>query len=1121
MAVSFGGHTFGNYNDPPAKPSGLANGDVLVLCLCGFYDKDASASLAGFTKICDAPGEPVGDREFLTVLAKVITNAAGEPSTYTPSYTGAGGDVLPITYYARGCDITSGLTSAIAGSSVNSNAGGSLAMPSVTAPSGGAAATLVGSSFDQNVWNAFGTPVTITPPTFTYVTNSGPGAASEAQIFAVTSLSAGSVAPTASKGAGSGTAAMIVFAPGLPAGSISANLSGGATLSGGFTSGQRQANLTAGATMSAGLTSRVAIAAALAAGATLLARPDLPVNTWTQLMAPPSTGAFTQSMVRDPTTPNTLYCCWIHNTATDTACGVWKSTDAGATWTRMSGPGLTGPGQPINIVFPDSTNGQLMFVSDGVRGSTMGLWKSTDGGVTWSNPGNFMAVTPTSDTYHVAADPNDPNHLLVSFHSPWTGQSAPGVMETTDGGTTWTAKNVPGITSSAGVNVDFLCHPGFGIGNSNTWIYGSQDAGRWRTTNGGTSWTQVSTDNMDHGGQQIAYTANGDIYISGAAGVARSTDGGATWTNVGPSASFFYLSCVSDGSYIYTALHSPGNCIRQAIPATSTSGWSNVGTKTFSDGSFCLIYDAASRRLYNASTGEGLWAYQFPAPAGGISANLGGGATVGGALGKLLACAAVAGAMCAGALTGRTALTAGPTSGAIMAPALTGRGALAAALTEGATCAGLVTGKGTLASSLTAGAVCAGQILAVKAIVAALSATATCSPALTGRGALATALASGATVSGLLVNGVGLSANLAAGAVCSPALTGRGAVAAACSGSASVAGAVSGSGGLASGLSGSAAAAGALTGIAPLSAPITAGETTSANVTGRGALGANCTAGATLVGSTGGTAPIAANLAQGATAAGAVTGSGVLGANCTGSALLTGNGGVTVPLAASLSAGESTTGALTGKGALGATCSGGATLVGVTGGTVPLTANLTEGATASGVIRANGSLSATVTAGATCSGQIVNSSTLVANLGTGASCAGTLSGSAALSASADAGASIAGLLRGTASCGAGLTAGAACAGTPSATGAASASLSGSAQATAVAQGNGGVVAALGAGAFCTGTLDPYLFANIGGGATCSGVIENARRFVPLPANRSGSVAVVPARLTGVVAKVPT
>lgn len=109
--------------------------------------------------------------------------------------------------------------------------------------------------------------------------------------------------------------------------------------------------------------------------------------------------------------------------------GVFRSTDGGATWSNVSGPLTT---VARIAVHPNDPNKAW------VLSAPLGLYRTVDGGATWINSGKFAGITPTS----LLIDPRDPDTLYVSGNCyagfdvaflPWMG-----VHKSTDGGVTWT-----------------------------------------------------------------------------------------------------------------------------------------------------------------------------------------------------------------------------------------------------------------------------------------------------------------------------------------------------------------------------------------------------------------------------------------------------------------------------------------------------------------------------------------------------------------------------------------------------------------------------------------------------------------------------------------------------------
>jgi hypothetical protein len=179
--------------------------------------------------------------------------------------------------------------------------------------------------------------------------------------------------------------------------------------------------------------------------------------------------------------------------------GVWRSMNALApkpNWSYISGDLPTNAIGSITVD-PTAPSGHTIYVGTGEANSSgdseagLGLYKSTDGGDTWSLVSGSQAVAANRSIGGVAIDPNDPSHILIATRSGTRGVAS-------NGG----AVTAPGPT---------------------TGIYQSTDGGATFTlTRTGTAF-EVKFD-PSHAG--VAYAA------LGAVGLIRSTDGGTTWETI-------------------------------------------------------------------------------------------------------------------------------------------------------------------------------------------------------------------------------------------------------------------------------------------------------------------------------------------------------------------------------------------------------------------------------------------------------------------------------------------------------------------------------------------------------------------------------------------------------------
>ena len=145
---------------------------------------------------------------------------------------------------------------------------------------------------------------------------------------------------------------------------------------------------------------------------------------------------------------------------------VYYSTDNGVTWTPVSGLPAPAPFQRVELAY---SRGTPSIVYASVASTPDKLYRSTNGGLSFTSTGSGPSVT--TDFYHNSlwVDPIDPNRVLVG-----------GLImnRSTDGGLTW-------VLGGAGTHLDhhaMVEDPGYN-GTSNQTVYGGNDGGIYRTTN--------------------------------------------------------------------------------------------------------------------------------------------------------------------------------------------------------------------------------------------------------------------------------------------------------------------------------------------------------------------------------------------------------------------------------------------------------------------------------------------------------------------------------------------------------------------------------------------------------------------------------------------------------------
>lgn len=235
--------------------------------------------------------------------------------------------------------------------------------------------------------------------------------------------------------------------------------------------------------------------------------------------------------------------------------GVWKTEDGGINWNNIS-DGSFNTGSVGAIALAPSAS-QIVYVGMGeacIRGNASigdGVYKSTDGGVTWSH----LGLETTSQIARVRVHPTNPDLVYVAaLGTPWGPSPDRGVFRSRDGGQSW--QKILFRDNDTGA-IDLILDP-----SNPDVIYASllqlrrfpwgftsagPGTGLFKSTDGGDHWTELT------GNPGLPDGLKGRIGITvspvqanrvwaiidaelGKKGVFRSDDGGATWTRTNEEA---------------------------------------------------------------------------------------------------------------------------------------------------------------------------------------------------------------------------------------------------------------------------------------------------------------------------------------------------------------------------------------------------------------------------------------------------------------------------------------------------------------------------------------------------------------------------------------------------------
>ena len=269
-------------------------------------------------------------------------------------------------------------------------------------------------------------------------------------------------------------------------------------------------------------------------------------RTWNPIFDGQPTGSIGAIAVA-PSNPNIIYVGsgeGLQRPDLSTGDGIYKSTDAGKTWTHL---GLR-DGQQIPMIQVDPRNPDKLFVA--VLGHPYGpnpergLYRSTDGGQTFEK---VLGKDENTGASEVQIDQSNPDTVYAALwearqgpweNSSWTGPGG-GMFKSTDGGTTWRAL-ANGIPSGA----DGFIQANIAIAPSNSRrLYASvasnQGIGIYRSDDAGEHWVRATTDARPAGrigGGDLSVPTvdpkNPDTVYVASTVTWKSTDAGKTWTGI-------------------------------------------------------------------------------------------------------------------------------------------------------------------------------------------------------------------------------------------------------------------------------------------------------------------------------------------------------------------------------------------------------------------------------------------------------------------------------------------------------------------------------------------------------------------------------------------------------------
>ncbi|MCL5287148.1 MAG: glycoside hydrolase [Acidobacteria bacterium] len=253
----------------------------------------------------------------------------------------------------------------------------------------------------------------------------------------------------------------------------------------------------------------------------------------------PYRGGRTRAAAGVPSQPNVFYIGVVNG-------GVWKTTDYGTTWKPIFDEQPTGsigtiavaPSDP-NIIYVGSGEGLQrpdLSVGDGI-------YKSTDAGKTWTH----LGLRDAQQIPQVVVDPRDANRLFVAaLGHPYGPNEERGIYRSTDGGLTF-QKVLGKDENTGGCDVELdpsnpdIVYAAMWEARQGPWenaAWSGTSGGIFKSTNGGNTWRQLTKGLPEAGVVQanlaVSLSDPKRLYASvaspGAVGIYRSDDAGESWT---------------------------------------------------------------------------------------------------------------------------------------------------------------------------------------------------------------------------------------------------------------------------------------------------------------------------------------------------------------------------------------------------------------------------------------------------------------------------------------------------------------------------------------------------------------------------------------------------------------
>src|SRR5947209_3554871 len=277
----------------------------------------------------------------------------------------------------------------------------------------------------------------------------------------------------------------------------------------------------------------------------------------------------------DPANPDVVYVAAMgHAFGPNAMRGVFRSTDGGKTWSKVlyvddstGSIDLVLAARNPRVLYAALWKSQRFPWGFSAGGGKSGLWKSSDGGDSWTDITASRGLPPRPlGRIGIAVSPANPSRLWASVEGP-AADSSGGIFRSDDAGASWERVNA---------DQKFMVRP---------WYFSSVAAdptdentmyvlnlGTWRSVDGGKSFSRIR---VPHGDCHILWIDSKDprrMIEGNDGGATVSFDGGTTWSTVNnqPTAQFYHVA--TDDQFPYRIYGAQQDNSTVSIPTRSDDG---------------------------------------------------------------------------------------------------------------------------------------------------------------------------------------------------------------------------------------------------------------------------------------------------------------------------------------------------------------------------------------------------------------------------------------------------------------------------------------------------------------------------------------------------------------------